>query len=282
MDTVNIRSASALLILIAVTLTGSGYAQSGIGTRDPQGALHMDGAKDNAATVTPAQAVNDVLVTNSGFVGVGVLTPAVKLDMRSADTENAFGLGTTTMAASAAGAGAARYEPADNEIQISDGTTWKPVALFPKKATVVARLTTATSVTASTNTNIVNWDIDKDITGSFTSNGIFTAPRAGVYTFLLTYDFVNGSIAAGTRVEAQFVDAGTGTVLARSYKTFGKSHRNAQAGGTATVILKLNANQQVRPRLWQNIISSGSRSLRVGTGYTCSNCGFNNLTIIEH
>src|SRR5690606_28915673 len=74
-------------------------AQTGINTRNPIGVLHVDSAKDNSVTgvTTAAQAQNDFIVTITGFIGVGVINPLVKMDLRSAGTKNAFGLGNTTM-----------------------------------------------------------------------------------------------------------------------------------------------------------------------------------------
>ncbi|MDC8106827.1 hypothetical protein ACNFU2_18265 [Chryseobacterium sp. PTM-20240506] len=59
------------------------YAQVGIGTKNPQAILHVDGAKDNAATGVPttAQQANDFVVTATGNVGIGNANPQRSLDV---------------------------------------------------------------------------------------------------------------------------------------------------------------------------------------------------------
>ncbi|RXM50567.1 MULTISPECIES: hypothetical protein [unclassified Chryseobacterium] len=279
------------------------FSQVGIGLLNPQGALHVDGAKDNAATGNPtgAQVANDIIVhKTTGFIGVGVLNPQVKLDMRSAGTENALGLSTTTMNAVDAGAGAVRYDvvniPAGPKIEVSDGVVWHKAYIAPQKAVVVARKITSQSITQSTATNVNNWNVVRDMSNSFdASSGIFTAPRDGTYTFLLTFNFNGAVINDGSRVESQFYNTTTNTVLASVYKTFGQSMtgtaddanatRSTQAGGSSTVTLTLIAGTKVATRLWHNLVSSGSVALRVTTNPadpTNPDDGFNNLTIIEH
>ena len=289
---------------------GMAFAQAGptgIGTRNPQGSLHVDGAKDNDATAptlpTAAQAANDIIVDKTtGFMGVGVLTPKVPLDMRSAGTKNALGLGTTTMTAAAAAAGAVRYDAASPAgtgpaIDVSDGSTWKRVYLAPQKAVVVARQVAGLSI-APAGTNITAWSQVRDDGGDNfePSTGIFTAPRTGVYTFLLTFNLNPTTINDGSRVESQFVNATTSTILGSVYKTFGQSMtgdtssggdggatKQTQAGGSSTVTLSLAAGDKVRPKLLHNLTGS-SIGLRVpnDSDPTNPNAGFNNLTIIEH
>lgn len=306
MDKIYKKPSKALVVLLMVMFTSFNYAQTGIGTRNPQGSLHVDGAKDNPATGAPnaAQVANDLIVnTTTGFVGIGVLAPKVPLDMRSAGTENALGLGTTTMTADAADAGAVRYDAASPAgtgpaIDVSDNSTWKRVYVAPQKAVVVARKVSGILI-APAGTDIINWTEVRDMSGSFEEgSGVFTAPRDGVYTFLLTYNFVGATISNGSRVESQFVDATTGTVLGSVYKTFGQSmtgstatgedggaERPTQAGGSSTVTLRLNANTKVKAKLLHSL-TGGNLGLRVMTTDFSNpanpDAGFNNLTIIEH
>lgn len=276
------KSVFILLILFLNKIN----AQIGIGTSNPLTELHIDGNKDNPDTGIPngVQQSNDVVVTNGGFVGVGVLNPIVKLDLRSVGNQNAFGLGTTTMAAGAAGAGAIRYEPNLSRIQVSDGNVWEATIVLPVKAVVVARMTNAFSVGYNSDVNVTGWTEVRDISNSFDpSSGIFTAPRTGVYTFLLTYNFVSGPVANSSEVTSQFYSPSTNSILARSFKTFARGNEDAQVGGSATITLRLTANQTVRPQLRQNITTNfGARSLRVNSNLTHPDAGFNNLTIIEH
>lgn len=271
------------LLSLALVASSLISAQIGINTSQPLGNLHIDGAKDNAASATPAQISNDVIITNTGFIGAGVSNPVVKLDMRSAGLQNAVGLGSTTMTANAAGAGAVRYEPTQARIQVSDGSVWETTLILPTKAVVVARMTSPFSVAYNSDVNITGWNEVRDLSNSFDPlTGIFTAPRAGVYTFLMTYNFVSGSVANSSEVTSQFYSPSTGSILARSYKAFARANEDAQVGGSAAITVSLTANQTVRPQLNQNITGSAARALRVNADWTHSDAGFNNLTIIEH
>jgi hypothetical protein len=291
-----------LILSIFCCCSGFFYAQIGIGTENPKGALHVDGARDNASIGTPtgSQVANDLMISKSnGFMGIGVLNPIVKLDMRSSDTENAVGLGTTTMAASAAGAGAVRYDvasiPVGAKIEVSDGSVWNKAYVAPQKAVVVVRKITSQSIPQGSATVITNWNVIRDMSNSFTpGTGEFTAPRDGTYTFLLTFNFTGTVINDGSRVESQFYNPVTGNILASVYKTFGQSMtgtaddanstRSTQAGGSSTVTLTLAAGTKVVTRLYQNL-SSGAVSLRVTSNSSDPanpDDGFNNLTIIEH
>ncbi|MGX5682997.1 hypothetical protein ACWKWW_00425 [Chryseobacterium cucumeris] len=74
-----------LLIVLAVTFSGAVFSQVGINTPNPQATLHVDGAKDNPETGAPtaAQQSNDVVIRNNGYVGMGTIVPASKLDIIS-------------------------------------------------------------------------------------------------------------------------------------------------------------------------------------------------------
>ena len=61
-----------LLLLFCPLLFSS---QVGINTTAPQGAFHIDGAKDNASTSTATQQLNDFVVKTDGKVGIGTANP---------------------------------------------------------------------------------------------------------------------------------------------------------------------------------------------------------------
>lgn len=259
---------------------------TGVGTRNPQGAFHVDGRKDNAKTGTPstAQATNDFIVTNSGLVGVGNITPKVKLDLRSDSLQNAIGLGTTALSAATAGAGAIRYYPYNggSDLQYSDGEKWVSIFVAPQKASVIAQLRSAQTIPAKKETIISNWTEIEDITSSFNpSTGAFVAPRDGVYSFVLTLNFVNGSIISGSYIQVQFVDTNNSSSV-KVIRSFGESSRTSQAGITQTATLMLTKGATVTPQVYYTFLNSGSRALRIDANQNNPNGGFNNLMIIEH
>ncbi|WP_431612142.1 hypothetical protein [Chryseobacterium sp. 'Rf worker isolate 10'] len=78
----------------------SAFSQVGINTTNPQGAFHVDGAKDNASTGAPtvSQQANDFVVTSTGNTGIGTVTPTNKLEIVSG-TAGASGLKLTNLPA---------------------------------------------------------------------------------------------------------------------------------------------------------------------------------------
>ena len=73
-----------IIISIGLLLSGFSYSQVGINTANPQGAFHVDGAKDNNKTGTPttSQQLNDFVILSNGSVGIKTITPSVKVDAR--------------------------------------------------------------------------------------------------------------------------------------------------------------------------------------------------------
>ncbi|RWU05646.1 hypothetical protein [Pedobacter chitinilyticus] len=60
--------------------------QTGVNTKNPQGAFHVDSKKNNSAVGTPtaAEVDDDLIVDNDGKVGVGILAPITRLHIKSA------------------------------------------------------------------------------------------------------------------------------------------------------------------------------------------------------
>ncbi len=81
------------LVLIPATFS----AQMGINTNKPQQLFHIDGAKDNKQIpLSSAMIDNDVVVTNTGRMGIGELAPSVKMNIKSVSFAKGFRLADGT------------------------------------------------------------------------------------------------------------------------------------------------------------------------------------------
>ncbi|WES96652.1 hypothetical protein P2W68_17610 [Chryseobacterium arthrosphaerae] len=262
-------------------------AQVGINTSNPQTIFHVDGAKDNPASGAPssAQIANDVAITSAGDIGIGTLTPAVKIDARSiSNTDNSIGIGETSQTASAAGGGAVRYNPLNGgKMQYSDGVVWQDLISSPTKAVVVANIQAANfaiKVPYQVSTGIAGWTEISDPTGNFTPvTGIFTAPRTGVYLVSFTYDFVRIPIVSGYFSEAQYVVNGSNTVK-KCVKSFSNNSKQAQVAGSCVAGVQLNKGDTLQPYIYQSVYN-GNLSLRTDLTSASNDYGFVNLSILE-
>lgn len=259
-------------------------AQVGINTNLPQGKFHVDAAKNNTTELTDLQKNDDFVVKSDGKIGLGNTNPAVRLDARSAnDSNSAIAIGYTDATASSAGAGVIRYNNTSGGLlQISDGSKWGTLLSTPTKSFVAAHIVAenASKKINSTAKAITGWTTVKDTNSDFNaSTGVFTARRDGVYNINFTYDFVQGSVIAASNVEAQIVKGGN-AILVKCLKTFGKSNREAQAGGICNSSVALNKDETIEIRLLQNI-DTVSRGLRSTTDVSNGFFGFNNISIVE-
>lgn len=262
-------------------------AQVGINTSNPQAIFHVDGWKDNPASgnIASIQAANDMVITSSGELGIGTLSPVVKIDARSTDnTDNSIGIGETSQAASVAGGGAVRYNPLNGgKMQYSDGVVWQDLISTPTKAVVVANIEAASfaiKIPYQVSTSILGWNEITDPTGDFTpATGTFTAPRTGVYLVSFTYDFVRIPIESGYFSEARYVVNGNTTVK-KCVKSFSNISKQAQVAGSCVAGVQLNKGDTLQPQIYQSVYN-GSLSLRTNTSSSSNDYGFVNVSILE-
>lgn len=84
--------AKFLFLANTLLVTANFSAQVGINTPNPQAAFHVDGGKDNtpAGVPTVVQQTNDFVVTSSGSVGVGTVSPSTRLEINNGTTNGAI------------------------------------------------------------------------------------------------------------------------------------------------------------------------------------------------
>jgi hypothetical protein len=119
------------ITFLILFLTGLAIqAQTGINTINPQGTLHVDGAKDNATTGVPTltQQQNDFIVTTNGKVGVGTTTvdTSAKMEIKTT-TKGMLVPRMTTLqrdAISSPEEGLLIYNTTENVLTIWNGTKW--------------------------------------------------------------------------------------------------------------------------------------------------------------
>jgi hypothetical protein len=206
------------------------------------------------------------------------------LDIRTNPTSTSdpgaglLGIGTAaSTAANTAGAGAVRYSTASGgALEFSNGTNWNTLTSNVQKATVVAKKTSAQSVSDLTSTDVTNWDEITDLTSNFNpTTGVFTAPRSGNYVVSFSFNFDFGAINAGTVVEAHLISSGGTTNDKKSVVSYPASG-SAPAGAAITFTIKLASGETVKPVIWHSL--GATKSLRVGTGV---NDGFVNFSVAE-
>lgn len=297
------------IFLLASSIKGQSttVSRTGIGTRNPKGALHVDGGKDNdkaeTSGISAEQAsTNDFIITDNGGIGVGNDAPNsnVKVDIRSIipydfsksnnNVNNAIGIGTTAMTASVAGEGAIRFNPNidGGVMEYSDGVQWVQLYKPVEKVNIVAQIRTATSLAKEKEVPIPNWTVLQS-SGSGSqyfqeSTGIFTAPRKGVYSFIITLNMISGNIALNSPYVQVDFRTPNGPSKRKALKTFGKAKVDAQAGFVQMFsTIELEAGEQIQPYIYHTVPKdASSRALRVSADPTSSDGAFNNLMIIEY
>lgn len=196
--------------------------------------------------VTARIAGTDVVIKDNGYMGIGNVAPNAKFDARTNTTSTSdpgagiIGLGTTTMAANIAGAGAMRYSTnGGGNLEYSNGTTWNTMTSTVKKSLVYGYLTNGQSLSTGNGTFAVTKIFDQN--NNFASN-TFTVPRTGSYSIslcgLTTSTTWNQSDEFSIRVEKN------GTVQVIGYWAAPTS--SSYYGGTCTsVSISANAGESI-------------------------------------
>lgn len=278
-------------------------AQMGVGTKNSTNATEI---------VTTA---GNVIVDNTGKVGVLVGSPKVAMDLRSSGTNGSVAIGNTTQTAAAAGKGAVRYvnSPAIGVLgylEYSDGTNW--IGIFPKgkprivvmanKATqdtyvfegAPAEIGTKAGIMQRRSSYLTNWtqklDSDSGVTTGIDNfnpaSGEFIAPRAGVYFATFTYALQPDDVNTGNnnQTEAIWEVRNSAGVITQRVKTNNGYSSDTGAGtvpvGSAcTVSVYLNQGDKLRPFSWITVQFAPDSSLSL---FNVSSSGvYNALTIVE-
>ncbi|MCT2408485.1 hypothetical protein NZD88_13120 [Chryseobacterium antibioticum] len=296
-----------VLIILALSFNVA-FSQVGINTPNPRGILHTDGQKDNptsGSSFTPAQQMNDVLITSTGRIGVGTINPTVKVDARNSGN-GAIGFGTSSLTASTADEGAVRY---NTGMEYSNGNEWLPlltaqptvnkvIVIAAKTDNTVKLLNPSALVTTGLQNRASNYLVGW--TKAFESNsgntfnastGIFTAPRNGVYVASFTTDLAPLAINYTVdplnpiQIEAiwQLYDNTTGVLATNIVNTVkcvntmsSNSNGNIDAGSNCTASFYMTTGQRLMPYIWFNLNGLNT------AGFSLNNIGgYNNLTIAE-
>ncbi len=272
-----------LLAYILCFFSGKTAAQVGVFTHKPAQILHIDAAKDNGETPDALKLSNDIVVNATGNMGVGLLNPVTRLDLRSADNKGIIGVGTSTQTPTEAGAGAIRYN-SGGFLEYSDGEQWIALPLkAPTKALVNANKTSLQSIANNTVTTISGWNETVDLgtavpNGDFDpSNGTFTAPRDGFYLVSFNITLANGNIPKNTFIETA-IESNQSAENIPVFKTL-NSYPAFQAGavsnfisGNCNAIFNLKAGNKINFSVKHNLGAARN---------TLNDGKLNNLSISE-
>lgn len=227
----------ATSLLLFCTLSIMPKAQVGINTSNPQTTLHVDGAKDNAASGLPTitQQSNDVAITSGGNLGIGTIDPTEKFDLatgnaRIRNINSNIGIGGTD-----------RFVVADAN-GVLKTVNFNAYSLFHARLAGNQNLTTL-----SISTLLFGNPLSTSPYYSYnTSTGVLTFNQAGNYLVTLQASF--GSAPAGTQLLIGVRPVPDADYLGRG------SHYNATATSSTvgelmnytTLLIIPNAGYQVR------------------------------------
>lgn len=249
-----------LILFLTVSFCCSINAQVGINTKTPEGRLHIDGQK-NTSTSTASTYYDDVVVTSSGNMGVGTKAPKTRLDLRSDERLNAIGIGETAQTASAAKAGALRYNSGTQDLSYSNGTAWIPLAHKATNDFVDAENSSNQSFSSGVQAAITNWTKKTDVNGSFNaSTGTFVASKTGIYIVAFTFSLASGAIANDSRYETLIQTNSSSSTTNKVFKCVGSypgtNSISNRVAGNCSGIFNLNQGDNITVSLNQSLGSA--------------------------
>lgn len=256
------------------------FGQTGVQTKQSQGVLHIDGQKDNSGVPTQNQRKNDVVFTEDGYLGVGILNPDTRVDIRSGEQTSIVGIGQTSRTAVEVGAGVLRYNEVDDMMEYSDGLNWYPLSdMPPPKAVVVATKTNTQTFANNSGTTITNFNTVEDNYNAFNnSSGVFTAPREGYYYVSLNYTLSSGVVNNNSYIESVIVSSNSQNNIKeyRGLNSFPGFHTNydpqIEVAGNATALFYLKEGDTVHFSIYHTL---GGPKTNTG------NANENRISIIE-
>lgn len=237
-------------------------AQVGINMSSPEGILHIDGQK-NTSSATPSTYDDDVVITAGGNMGIGTKIPKTRFDLRSGEHLNAIGIGGTSQTASAAKAGALRYNSGTQDLSYSNGTAWVPLAHKVTNDFVDAENSSAQSFVNNVQNGITNWTKNTDVNSSFNAvTGTFTASKTGVYIVSFIFSLTSGTIANDSRYESLIQTNSTSSTTNKVFKCVGSypgtNTVSNRVAGNCSGIFNLNQGDNITVSLKQNLGSAKS------------------------
>lgn len=202
-----------ILLLAGVFSIGIMQAQVGINTDSPLRAFHIDGKNDNQAIPTAPEVLNDFVVTSDGDVGIGTITPTVKLEI------------------------------------ITGGT---PTNIIPGFRLIDGNEGLGKTLVSDEN-GVARWLAKQDAALKWNANHIFTIPHTGIYLITLYLDDNNTTNAYTNKWVNPTLDNGTlfnGVALwsiTRNNYLISNANSMQNYGVSCSGTLYLLAGEQLRP-----------------------------------
>lgn len=237
----------------------------GINTNTPTAALDIVSSGNTSSTqamiITNTEPRRIFTLLDNHKLGLGVVNPLVGLDLRAKFPSGSpingavLGLGKTTLAASAVGGGAIRYESTSKTLQYSNGTEWLILQNDIPRPIVAAKMdSTTVKLVNNTETVIKGWEPVYDTTKSFNlATGVFTAPKQGLYTICMSLLIValanDKPIQGNTYVETRFKTNSGASIKCRT--TFAKK-MNSYIPVFCSGSFDLNEGDTLQALIYQN------------------------------